>query len=109
MVHDDVFDASSVSSGRWFGAPRVEGSVWSERAMLLDILVTQAFVFDQQQLAGITKLVVTIVLWLMVRSALRAEREREVLAADEPPSARPTRAVGLDRGDSASPASAPAP
>ena len=81
---------------------RVDGYVWFERGMLLDILVTQVFVFDQRQLAGVTKLVVTIILWLLVRSALRAEREREVLAADDRLSAP------VARGDSASPAPAPA-
>jgi len=61
---------------------RVEGYVWFERGLLVDILVTQIFVFAQEQLAGVSDLVITIVLWLMVRSALRAERERAVLAAD---------------------------
>lgn len=75
---------------------RVEGYVWFERGLLVDILITQIFVFAQQQLAGISTLVITIILWLMVRSALRAEREREVLAADHAMSApRPS-------GDSAS-------
>jgi hypothetical protein len=82
---------------------RVEGYVWFERGLLIHILVTQVFVFDQEQLAGISDLVVTIILWLMVRSALRAEREREVLAADPDVSA-----VRAPRNDSASPAPAPA-
>jgi hypothetical protein len=81
---------------------RVEGYIWFERGLLVDILVTQVFVFDQEQLAGITTLVITIILWLMVRSALRAERERNVLAADDALSAP------LRRSDSASPAPAPA-
>jgi hypothetical protein len=81
---------------------RVEGYVWFERGLLVDILVTQVFVFDQEQLAGISTLVITVVLWLMVRSALRAEREREVLGADHAASAP------LPRRDSASPSPAPA-
>jgi len=64
---------------------RVEGYVWFERGLLVDILVTQVFVFAQEQLAGVSDLVITIILWLMVRSALRAERERAVLAADPVP------------------------
>ena len=67
---------------------RAEGYVWFERGLLVEILVTQVFVFAQEQLAGIADLAVTIALWLMVRSALRAEREREVLAAHDPSTAR---------------------
>jgi hypothetical protein len=63
---------------------RVEGYVWFERGLLVEILVTQVFVFAQEQLAGIADLAITVVLWVMVRSALRAEREREILAADAP-------------------------
>jgi hypothetical protein len=81
---------------------RVEGYVWFERGLLVDILITQIFVFAQEQLAGVSDLVITILLWLVVRSALRAEREREVLAADRALS-EPRR-----RGHSASPAPAPA-
>jgi hypothetical protein len=53
---------------------------WWERGLLVDILVTQVFNFDKYELHAISTLVVTVVIWLMVRSALRAEREREETA-----------------------------
>ena len=52
---------------------------WFERGLLVEILVTQVFVFQQHQLGGLLGLVWTIVVWLLVRSAIRAERERDVL------------------------------
>jgi hypothetical protein len=81
---------------------RVEGYVWFERGLLVEILVTQVFLFAQEQLAGIADLAITIVLWLMVRSALRAEREREILAGVDPSSSH-------HRHGSASPAPDPVP
>jgi hypothetical protein len=62
---------------------RLEAYGWFERGLLVDILVTQVFQFAQQQLAGVSGLVVTIILWVMVRSAIRAERERENIDAEE--------------------------
>jgi hypothetical protein len=61
---------------------RLHAYVWFERGLLVDILVTQIFQFAQEQLAGVVGLVVTIALWVMVRSAIRAERERESLEAE---------------------------
>ncbi|MET0919828.1 MAG: hypothetical protein ABWY77_01360 [Acidimicrobiia bacterium] len=61
---------------------RVAGYRWFERGMLVNILVTQVFVFEQRQLAGLPTLVFDVVLWLMAAAALRAERERAVLAGD---------------------------
>jgi hypothetical protein len=58
---------------------RLEAYTWFDRGLLVDILVTQVFQFAQEQLAGISGLVGTIVLWVMVRSAIKAERERESL------------------------------
>ena len=49
--------------------------------LLVEILVTQVFIFQQRQLQGLVGLVGAIVVWLLVRSALRAERERASLAA----------------------------
>ena len=46
----------------------------------MEILVTQVFVFAEYQLQGLLGFVFTIALWVMLRSAMRAEREREVLA-----------------------------
>jgi hypothetical protein len=80
---------------------RLEGYVWFERGLLVEILVTQVFVFAERELAGITDLVITIVVWVMVRSAIRAERERVLLGEAVAPTA-----TGTD--ESASPAPAPA-
>ena len=52
---------------------------WFERGLLVEILVTQVFVFQQHQLGALLGLSWTIVVWLLVRSAIRAERERDVL------------------------------
>ena len=49
------------------------------------------FNFDKYQLAAISSLVVTVVIWLMVRSALRVERERAVTS--------PETAAGSGPGD----------
>jgi hypothetical protein len=62
---------------------RLAAYTWFDRGLLIDILVTQVFQFAQEQLAGVAGLVVTIGLWVMVRSAIRAERERESLEAEE--------------------------
>src|SRR5262249_14305688 len=58
---------------------RLSALQWVERGLLVEILVTQVFVFQQHQLGGLFGLVWTIVVWLLVRSAIRAERERDVL------------------------------
>ena len=58
---------------------RLSALQWFERGLLVEILVTQVFVFQQHQLGGLLGLVWTIVVWLLVRSAIRAERERDVL------------------------------
>jgi hypothetical protein len=57
----------------------------------VNILVTQVLNFDKYQLAAISSLVVTVVIWFMVRSALRVERERAVVSAGPP--------VGSGTGD----------
>jgi len=59
---------------------RVRAYEWFERGLLVDILLAQVFNFAKYQLEALSGLVVTVVIWLMVRSALRAERERAALA-----------------------------
>jgi hypothetical protein len=56
---------------------RLDAYVWFDRGLLVSILVTQVFEFQQEQLAAVVGLTVTIILWIMVRSAIRAERERD--------------------------------
>jgi hypothetical protein len=60
---------------------RIDALRWFERGLLVEILVTQVFIFQQRQLQGLLGLVGAIVVWLLVRSALRAERERASLGA----------------------------
>jgi hypothetical protein len=60
---------------------RVSALGWFERGLLVEILVTQVFVFQQRQLAGLLGLAWTIVVWLLVRSAMKAERERDTFEA----------------------------
>jgi hypothetical protein len=64
---------------------------WFDRGLLVSILVTQVFEFQKQQLAGVVGLVITIGIWAMVRSAIRAERERATLEPEhqEGPVAQP--------------------
>jgi hypothetical protein len=82
--------ASSLVSGAFYivGAvtlrhSRLKAYLWFDRGLLIDILVTQVFQFAQEQLAGVTGLVVTITLWVVVRSAIRVERERESLELED--------------------------
>ena len=60
---------------------RLDALRWFERGLLVEILVTQVFIFQQRQLQGLVGLIGAIVVWLLVRSAMRAERERASLAA----------------------------
>ena len=62
---------------------RLAAYIWFDRGLLVAILVTQVFTFEQEQLNGVVGLVVVIALWVMVRSAIRAERDRESVAIDE--------------------------
>jgi hypothetical protein len=58
---------------------RLDAYLWFDRGMLVTILITQIFVFGQEQLAGVLDLAFSIVIWVMVRGAIRAERERDAL------------------------------
>jgi hypothetical protein len=56
---------------------------WFERGILVQIFVTQVFEFAQQQLAGIFGLVFNLLLWIALRSMIRAEQERDLVGFDE--------------------------
>jgi hypothetical protein len=58
---------------------------WFDRGILVQIFVVQVFVFAEEQLAGIIGLVIVLVAWTLLRTAMHAEREREALAGDESP------------------------
>jgi hypothetical protein len=48
---------------------------WFERGLLVTIFVTQVFAFAEEQLAGVLGLVIALVMWVTLRTAVRAERE----------------------------------
>jgi hypothetical protein len=56
---------------------RVSAYRWFERGILVQIFVTQVFEFAQEQLAGVFGLAFNILLWVALRSMIRAEVERE--------------------------------
>jgi len=57
---------------------RLRAYRWFERGILVQIFVTQVFEFADQELAGVAGLVFNIMLWLAIRSMIRAEVERSV-------------------------------
>jgi hypothetical protein len=59
---------------------RLEAYRWFERGMLVQIFVTQVFEFAHEQLAGVFGLVLNILIWVALRSMIRAETERELVA-----------------------------
>ena len=52
---------------------------WFDRGLLISIFVTQIFVFAEEQLGGTVGLVIMLAVWILLRSAMRAEHERAVL------------------------------
>jgi hypothetical protein len=61
---------------------RLSAYRWFERGMLVQIFVTQVFEFAQEQLAGVFGLVFNILVWIAIRSMIRAESERELVGFD---------------------------
>jgi hypothetical protein len=57
---------------------------WFERGVLVQIFVTQVFEFAQEQLAGVFGLVLNILVWIAIRSMIRAEVEQELVAGPQP-------------------------
>jgi hypothetical protein len=53
---------------------RLRAYRWFDASLLVSILVTQIFVFDQQQLAGTLTLAASLLYWVLLRSAVRAEQ-----------------------------------
>jgi len=60
---------------------RPEAYRWFDRGLLVQIFVVQIFVFAEEQLAGTIGLIVALVAWSLLRSAMRAERDRAAMAA----------------------------
>jgi hypothetical protein len=62
---------------------RLEAYRWFERGILVQIFVTQVFEFAHEQLTGVFSLVVNILIWVSLRSMIRAENERALSGSDE--------------------------
>jgi hypothetical protein len=60
---------------------RLSAYRWFERGILVQIFVTQVFEFAQQQLAGVFGLVLNLLIWVAIRSMIRAEVEQELVAS----------------------------
>jgi hypothetical protein len=60
----------------WLPSSRERAYRWFDAGLLVSLLVTQIFVFEQQQLVGVISLAVTLVYWILVRQATRAEQAR---------------------------------
>jgi hypothetical protein len=55
---------------------RMHAYRWFDRGLLITIFVTQVFVFAEEQLGGTVGLVIILVVWVLLRGAMRAESDR---------------------------------
>jgi hypothetical protein len=55
---------------------------WFDRALLVMIFVGQTFAFAELQLLGVVGIAVALVAWGLLRSAMRAQRERDAHPAE---------------------------
>jgi hypothetical protein len=60
---------------------RLSAYRWFERGILVQIFVTQVFEFAHEQLAGVFGLAVNLLIWVALRSMIRAEIERDAVAS----------------------------
>jgi len=58
---------------------RLSAYRWFERGVLVQIFVTQVFEFAQEQITGVFGLAFNILLWIAIRSMIRAEVERQLV------------------------------
>jgi hypothetical protein len=63
---------------------RLSAYHWFERGILVQIFVTQVFEFAQEQLSAIFGLAFNLLLWIAIRSMIRAEAEQELVAGSQP-------------------------
>jgi hypothetical protein len=61
---------------------RLEAYRWFERGILVQIFVTQVFEFASEQLTGVFGLVFNILIWVALRSMIRAEVDRQLVEPD---------------------------
>ena len=62
---------------------RLDAYRWFERGILVQIFVTQVFEFAHEQLTGVFSLIVNLLIWVALRSMIRAETERQLVGFDE--------------------------
>jgi hypothetical protein len=55
---------------------RIAAYRWFDRGLLVDIFVTQIFVFAEEQLGAVVGLAITLTVWTMLRSAMHVEMAR---------------------------------
>jgi hypothetical protein len=58
---------------------RLDAYRWFERGILVQIFVAQVFEFAHEQLAGVFSLIFNLLIWVALRSMIRAEMERELV------------------------------
>lgn len=61
---------------------RLHAYRWFDRGLLVQLYVVQIFVFAEEQLAGTIGLVITLTVWIVLRSAMKAERERAAMTPE---------------------------
>jgi len=84
-----VASASAVGVMFLIGVPllprdRLAAYRWFERGVLVSIFVVQIFVFAERELEGVLGLIENLFIWLLLRSAIRIERERELIESVQP-------------------------
>jgi hypothetical protein len=65
----------------WLPFSRERAYRWFDWGLLFALLVAQIFIFEQEQLVGTLALAVTLLYWILLRSAMRAERSRGLAAS----------------------------
>jgi hypothetical protein len=60
---------------------RLEAYRWFDRGLLVTIFAVEVFVFAHDQISAVVGLGIALVAWVLLRSAMRAEREHELTAA----------------------------
>jgi len=80
-----IVSATCYVIGAWIVRDdRADAYRWFERGVLMSIFVTQVFVFAEEQLAGVLGLAFHIAVWIMLRSAIKVERDQATLASAAP-------------------------
>lgn len=80
-----IVSATCYAIGAWVVRDdRADAYRWFERGVLMSIFVTQVFVFAEEQLAGVLGLAFHLGVWIVLRSAMKVERDNATLATRSP-------------------------